>query len=116
MLKCLLKITRYYLLLITNLITNPYYRKSRLESFHRSTQFHFAVYCFDLPLFSKYPATSINSYFYKMTLLMWNDSNSKHKYNRLQKICKIFLFNHAINFYMNCSYHVTLKTVDNRQC
>ena len=23
---------------------------------------------FDLPLFSKYPATSINSYFYKMTL------------------------------------------------
>ena len=25
-------------------------------------------FCFDLPLFSKYPATSINSYFYKMTL------------------------------------------------
>ena len=24
--------------------------------------------CFDLPMFSKYPATSINSYFYKMTL------------------------------------------------
>ena len=24
-------------------------------------------FCFDLPLFSKYPATSINSYFYKMT-------------------------------------------------
>ena len=26
-------------------------------------------FCFDLPLFSKYPATYINSYFYKMTLL-----------------------------------------------
>ena len=25
-------------------------------------------FCFDLPLFSKYPATSINTYFYKMTL------------------------------------------------
>ena len=25
-------------------------------------------FCFDLPMFSKYPATSINSYFYKMTL------------------------------------------------
>ena len=25
-------------------------------------------FCFDLPIFSKYPATSINSYFYKMTL------------------------------------------------
>ena len=24
-------------------------------------------YCFDLPLFSKYPTTSIKSYFYKMT-------------------------------------------------
>ena len=26
-------------------------------------------FCFDLPMFSKYPATSINRYFYKMTLL-----------------------------------------------
>ena len=26
--------------------------------------------CFDLPLFSKYPATSINRYFYKMTLII----------------------------------------------
>ena len=26
-------------------------------------------FCFDLPLFSKYLATSINRYFYKMTLL-----------------------------------------------
>ena len=26
-------------------------------------------FCFDLPMFSKYPATSINSYFYKTTLL-----------------------------------------------
>ena len=26
-------------------------------------------FCFDLPLFSKYPATSINSYFNKMTLV-----------------------------------------------
>ena len=25
-------------------------------------------FCIDLPLFSKYPATSINMYFYKMTL------------------------------------------------
>ena len=25
-------------------------------------------FCFDLPMFSKYPATSISSYFYKMTL------------------------------------------------
>ena len=25
-------------------------------------------FCFDLPMFSKYPATSINGYFYKMTL------------------------------------------------
>ena len=25
-------------------------------------------FCFDLTMFSKYPATSINSYFYKMTL------------------------------------------------
>ena len=25
-------------------------------------------FCFDLPMFSKYPATSINSYLYKMTL------------------------------------------------
>ena len=25
-------------------------------------------FCFDLPMFSKYPATSLNSYFYKMTL------------------------------------------------
>ena len=25
--------------------------------------------CFELPLFSKYPDTSINRYFYKMTLL-----------------------------------------------
>ena len=25
-------------------------------------------FSFDMPLFSKYPATSINSYFYKMTL------------------------------------------------
>ena len=25
-------------------------------------------FCFDLPMFSKKPATSINSYFYKMTL------------------------------------------------
>ena len=31
-------------------------------------------FCFDLPMFSKYLATSINSYFYKMTLLLWNDS------------------------------------------
>ena len=26
-------------------------------------------FSFDLPMFSKYPATSINSYFYKMTLI-----------------------------------------------
>ena len=26
-------------------------------------------FCIDLPMFSKYPATSINSYFFKMTLL-----------------------------------------------
>ena len=26
-------------------------------------------FCFDLHMFSKYPATSINSYFYKMTLI-----------------------------------------------
>ena len=26
-------------------------------------------FCFDLPMFSKYPATSINRYFYKMTLV-----------------------------------------------
>ena len=26
-------------------------------------------YCFDLPMFSKYPAISINSYFNKMTLV-----------------------------------------------
>ena len=25
-------------------------------------------FCFNLPMFSKYPATSINSYFYKMTI------------------------------------------------
>ena len=25
-------------------------------------------FCFDVPMFTKYPATSINSYFYKMTL------------------------------------------------
>jgi len=25
-------------------------------------------FCFDLPWFSKYPATSINNYFYKITL------------------------------------------------
>ena len=25
-------------------------------------------FCFDLPMFSKYPATSINNYFFKMTL------------------------------------------------
>ena len=28
-------------------------------------------FCFDLPLFSKYPATSINSYFNKMTLILF---------------------------------------------
>ena len=27
-------------------------------------------FCLDLPLFSKYPDTSINSYFYKMTLFL----------------------------------------------
>ena len=27
----------------------------------------------NLPLFWKYPAISINSYFYKMNLLLWND-------------------------------------------
>ena len=27
-------------------------------------------FCFDLSMFSKYPATSINSYFYKMTLVV----------------------------------------------
>ena len=27
-------------------------------------------FCFDLPLFAKYPATSINSYFYNMTLVV----------------------------------------------
>ena len=58
-------------------------------------------FCFDLPMFSKYPATSKNSYFYKMTLfqlevclincltgiplfqnLRWN--SKKHLYNRYQ--------------------------------
>ena len=29
-------------------------------------------FCFDLPMFSKYPATSINSYFFKMTLLAFS--------------------------------------------
>ena len=29
-------------------------------------------FCFDLPMFSKYPATSINSYFYRMTLIVLN--------------------------------------------
>ena len=33
-------------------------------------------FCFDLPLFSEYPATSINSYFHKMTL---------HVYQRYKK-------------------------------
>ena len=28
-------------------------------------------FCFDLPMFSKYPAASIKSYFYKMTLVQW---------------------------------------------
>ena len=31
-------------------------------------QFSKNEFCFDLPMFSKYPATFINSYFYKMTL------------------------------------------------
>ena len=35
------------------------------------------VFCFDLPMFSKYPATSINSYFYKMTLYLdWSQNQS----------------------------------------
>ena len=34
-------------------------------------------FCFDLPRFSKYPATSINSYFYKMTL--YEDNWNFHK-------------------------------------
>ena len=33
-------------------------------------------FCFDLPLFSKYPATFINSYFYKMTLIQKKGSIS----------------------------------------
>ena len=78
-------------------------REFRIDSFHSSNQFHFAVFwinqcckflkkqfkkklvdrhafdsvfknelCFDLPLFSKYTATSLNSYFYKMTLHLSN--------------------------------------------
>ena len=31
-------------------------------------------FCLDLPLFSKYPDTSINSYFYKMTLCIVDEA------------------------------------------
>ena len=33
-------------------------------------------FCFDLPLLSKYPATSIKSYFYKMTLFVFMSCTS----------------------------------------
>ena len=48
-------------------------------------------FCFDLPMFSKYPATSINSYFYKMTLI-----------NNGVVCCEAFLFGKS--FQPLCSY------------
>jgi len=41
-------------------------------------------FCFDLPLFSKYPATSVNSYFYKMTL------HVVHKIRKVTKHSNVF--------------------------
>ena len=37
-------------------------------------------FCFDLPMFSKYPSTSINSYFYKMTLWVFLDVRKFENY------------------------------------
>ena len=45
-------------------------------------------FCFDLPMFSKYPATSINSYFYKMTLLVcWSPSHSQKNNIKIELFC-----------------------------
>ena len=38
-------------------------------------------FCFDLPMFSKYPATSINSYFYKVTLEINGNKTKSNRYN-----------------------------------
>ena len=50
------------------------FRKKLVDARNNLTDMHLFQslkneFCFDLPLFSKYPATSINSYFYKMTLV-----------------------------------------------
>ena len=42
-------------------------------------------FCFDLPMFSKYLATSINSYFYKMTLLNSTKIDFLKVHNELEK-------------------------------
>ena len=48
-------------------------------------------FCFDLPMFSKYPATPINSYFYKMTLVIYINSQNSH-----------LPTGHAINTFNQC--------------
>ena len=52
-------------------------------------------FSFDLPMFSKYPATSINSYFYKMTLYMHIINEKCHIYtgtgNQYQLAIMLFL-------------------------
>ena len=50
-------------------------------------------FCFDLPMFTKYPATSINSYFYKMTLCLEIQMINYHDYAfrlNIEEKCKNF--------------------------
>ena len=62
-------------------------------------------FCFDLFMFSKYPATSINCYFYKMTLLLYfvrkivGHTAKVHKYTLYYFLTNIFL---KFKYYQLC--------------
>ena len=61
-------------------------------------------FCFDLPLFSKYPDTSINSYFYKITLFVYAGF--------FGQIACAFLFGFSIGSY-DTSIVIIFKTLVN---
>ena len=69
-------------------------------------------FCFDLPLFSKYPDTSINSYFYKMTLCRysrWGTDSSRKSVN-FGLVSHLITFNRLHIFWVSIFVHLCLPT------
>ena len=65
-------------------------------------------FCFDLPIVSEYPATSINSYFYKMTLVLTSTYAGLVKRKDGANVC-VLQFDHH-QFVLTNNYKITTCT------